>query len=280
MPDRFSVWTFLREWWRHRRTARRDWGQPLFALYGNDLLGLSPTATKEDPTWLTLLKELRCLPDTHLLELLGHRELHQAARNLLLQALADRTRHRRPRDARRLCTALLNERLYLYPEAEPFDRYGDDRKEQHMDESAVHTAAWLFAWAVRPHVRDAEQQTGLSDLLRTVAALPTGADRALLLRISVAPYDGVPAEFPPRIWQKLLETLVPDARSAGEVSRAQDHRARRHGHRLFRSGSPAQPQGDPAGTGGRPGWSVESRVFVAVAMLFCSLVILLFFAFS
>ncbi|MFI1480245.1 hypothetical protein [Streptomyces sp. NPDC020747] len=280
MPDRFTVRAFLGEWRRRRRAVRRDWDQSHFGSRQNDLFGLPSTATKEDPAWQKLLGQLRCLPDARLLKMLEDRELHQAARNLLLQALADRTRHRGPREARRLCTRLLQERLYLYPDESRLDRRGDEGKEQRMDESAVHTASWLFAWGVRPYVRDRDQQAGLADLLRTVAVLPTGADRALLLRISVAPYDGTPADFTPRIWQKLLETLVPEARSAADVSRAKDQRARQHRRRRFSSGSPARPSGDQTGAGGRTRWSVESRVFVAGAILFCVLLILLFLAFS
>ncbi|MEV6007888.1 hypothetical protein AB0M29_13850 [Streptomyces sp. NPDC051976] len=254
MPARFSVRAFLRERWDRRR--RRT-------VVDLNRYTLPATASLGSPEGPTLRHRLRDLSDAQLLGMLGQPEVRQPGRNLVLQVLADRAPHRTRGEARQLCTRLLEERLYLY--------HG------HSDsDSAVETAAWLFAWAVRPHVRDSLQLPGLNALLDTIGTRPTGADRALALRISVAPYDGTAAaDFPPHIWQRLLEALLPDARSAATAARSQPRRQQ--------SPLPAAARNDRRtgrGGGDRTEGSVEGWVVTIAVALICTMVVLLAISFS
>lgn len=280
MPDPFSLWAYLCERRRQHRAARRNPGGQASIECREALRALSPKATRESARRLALLRTLRGLPDTHLLEMLRQEEPNQAARNVLLQALADRSRHRTPRAARHLCGTLLNERLLLYPARGGSSPFGDDRTERYTDRSAVETAAWLFAWGVRPYVRNPGQRSGLTDLLKTVGETPDDTDRQLLLRISVAPYDDIPADFPPEIWKQLMAILLPEAHSMAALSKARNHRARQHRRRLSRSGPSALPHQDLTDSGVRPRSSVESRIFAALAVLLGLLLVLVFFALS
>ncbi|MFJ1706549.1 hypothetical protein [Kitasatospora sp. NPDC088346] len=225
-------------------------------------------------TLLTLRHRLGRFPDQHLLDLLGQPGLRSPARHVLLQALADRSAHRTREDARTLCTRVLSERLYLYAEAEQRDPTGTDPGAEAVDETAVTTAAWLFAWAVAPYARDPEQRPGLDSLLHTIGTSPSRSDRALLLRISLAPYDGSVPDLPPRTWQKLVEYLDP------ETGREAAH------HREQPRGGP--PRGRPAPPGvpaarrppdrsagpDRSGGSNELLVLAVGASLILALIVL------
>ena len=210
MPRGFSLPAMLRERWRRRRKDSQEAERETL----NQLWSALRRLSSSDGGSAQLRQRLGRRADGELLQLLERPELPRPARNLLLQALGDRARFRRNREARDLSSRLLAVRLYHYPDSERTNEDHDGSGAEMAGRLTVGTAAWLFAWAVAPHVRAPEQRAGLENLLRMLGNLASSTDRELLLRISVAPYGGRVPDFPPQLWQQLLRALLPEGEGA------------------------------------------------------------------
>ncbi|GAA1934006.1 hypothetical protein [Kitasatospora viridis] len=106
--------------------------------------------------------------------------------------------------AAELCRLVLAQQLWFYP-AGPDPR--DERRQ-------VTDAAELFAWAVRPQLRDPAQERRVSDFLHVLAERADDVDRDLL-NLLLDRDD--PPDLPPRVWCRLLRDLAPrPARSAAQ----------------------------------------------------------------
>lgn len=207
LPTGFRIWSWLPNALSQSRAARRDLGRKNYYAVREDFLEAVAATPPQNPE--PLRSRLARLSDSELLELLVQDERTRPKVDLVLQALADRRRHRGRWQARLLSLSLLDERLYLDVVDQPQQASAD-----HVDELVVATTAWLFAWAIRPHARVRGQLDGLRRLLPRPGTPPDPHHRALLRRIALEPHDRRAPDLPPQVWQGLLKALLTEEESA------------------------------------------------------------------
>ncbi|WP_406205637.1 hypothetical protein OH807_31250 [Kitasatospora sp. NBC_01560] len=152
-----------------------------------------------------LLRLADGIGDRGLLDILREEDLPDPATRRLLLVLHRRSPQRHPEDEHRLCAEVLDQRLYIYRT----DRDRPDPTAESTTELA-RRAAWLFQWAVTPHVRDRRHAPALDALLNALLHEGTTVEPELL-RCLVPPPGAktAPPDLPPELWQRLLHELPP-----------------------------------------------------------------------
>ncbi|MEU1507095.1 hypothetical protein [Kitasatospora sp. NPDC005748] len=152
-----------------------------------------------------LLRLTDGIGDRPLLDILREEDLPDPATRRLLLVLHRRSPQRHPEDEHRLCAEVLDQRLYLYRT----DRGRPDPSAESTTELA-RRAAWLFQWAVTPHVRDRRHAPALDALLSALLYEGTAVEHELLRHLVPPPgAKAAPPDLPPELWQRLLHELPP-----------------------------------------------------------------------
>lgn len=173
--------------------------------------------------------------------------------DLVLFALADRSRHRSRRDAEALCEAVLGTYLYL-----EHGRSSAAAGKDVLCGEAVHVAdvaVWLFSWAVRPYVRRPGVEGALGGFLMAVGDDPHLLELRILERAVIGPEDGLVPDLPKEIWAQILRARLGRPAGTGGQRRpgGGDGAGGGDGGAHEEDGDGGAPGGGPDGGGGQGG---------------------------
>ena len=227
---RLGRWLSPAEW----RRLRGPGASTEEILVTAERIATNPTATRAAHE--AALKDLTRLPDRVLLDELAGSQLAQPYADLLLEALAERTRWRTVGDANLVGRRVLEKRLFL----DHRHRLTDGQDDEHEAEIAAHNAAWVFGWTVLPYVTHPGVAGALVRLLNALCKSQDRTEQRFLELAVLIPAERGKLDLPPQAWGEVVRYLR-GGPSGRERARRPAQAAGLSGHHPDGERPPSQP---------------------------------------